>query len=176
MTVGVSNLVEGSGPDATITVGIIASRNLIIVGERTRQVVIGEGDEAPVHFIVHAGNAPGAASLTFTAQLGDAVASRTAGLSIRPAMPYHTTFTSGYAKDGAAWLPITRNLFDQLAEQHATASASPLVLVDALTAYLEHFPHGCTEQLVSQVFPLVALSTTRPMRPSGRPSKSRSAS
>jgi hypothetical protein len=74
-------------------------------------------------------------------------------------MPYHTTFASGHEKDGSVELTLPRRLFPELAEQRASASANPLVLVDALTAYLDHFPHGCTEQVVSQVFPLVGLLT-----------------
>jgi uncharacterized protein YfaS (alpha-2-macroglobulin family) len=74
-------------------------------------------------------------------------------------MPYHTTFASGHEKGGSVELSLPRRLFPELAEQRASASANPLVLVDALTAYLDHFPHGCTEQVVSQVFPLVGLLT-----------------
>jgi hypothetical protein len=74
-------------------------------------------------------------------------------------MPYRSNFSSGYAKDGSVGLTLPRRLFPELAEQRVSASANPLVIVDALTAYLEHFPHGCTEQVVSQVFPLVGLLT-----------------
>ncbi|BBO90353.1 alpha-2-macroglobulin [Desulfosarcina ovata] len=158
-TVGVSNLVQGSGPEAVVEVSVSASDGLTIVGERTLRLTVGQGSETPVHFTVRAGDAPGAASLAVTARLGDESARRTAGLSIRPAMPYRTTFASGYAENGTVQIPLSRRLFPQLAEQHAAASASPLVLVDALSAYLAHFPHGCTEQVVSQVFPLVGLST-----------------
>jgi uncharacterized protein YfaS (alpha-2-macroglobulin family) len=72
-------------------------------------------------------------------------------------MPYYSSFDSGFAKDGEAELPISRLLYPDLAEQKASASASPLVLVTGLSSYLEHFPHGCTEQVVSQVFPLIGL-------------------
>ncbi len=52
---------------------------------------------------------------------------------------------------------VPRDLYAALSEQKVAASVSPLVLVEGLSHYLEHFPHGCTEQVVSQVFPLVGL-------------------
>ncbi|MBC2743842.1 MAG: alpha-2-macroglobulin family protein, partial [Desulfosarcina sp.] len=158
-TVGVANLVEGSGEKAAIDVTVKASDNLEIIGADTTRLTIDEGGEARVVFTVRAGQSPGAASLTFVSRLGEEEGRRTATLSIRPAMPYRSTFASGYAKDGSVQLALPRNLFPELAEQQASASANPLVLVDALTAYLGHFPHGCTEQVVSQVFPLVGLLT-----------------
>ncbi|BBO75929.1 alpha-2-macroglobulin [Desulfosarcina widdelii] len=156
-TVGVANLVEGSGKQAAVDVRIEASDNLKILGEHTLRLTIDEEGEGRASFTVRAGQAPGAATLTFSAQLGDEEGRRTVGLSIRPAVPYGTTFVSGHEKDGSVRLTLPRQLFPQLAEQRVSASASPLVLVDALVAYLDHFPHGCTEQVVSQVFPLVGL-------------------
>jgi uncharacterized protein YfaS (alpha-2-macroglobulin family) len=35
----------------------------------------------------------------------------------------------------------------------ASASASPLGLVPGLARYLDEYPHGCTEQVVSKAFP-----------------------
>ncbi|WP_319407170.1 alpha-2-macroglobulin [uncultured Desulfosarcina sp.] len=156
-TVGVANLVEGSGGKAGIDVSVVPSDNLEIIGADTTRLIVDEGGEARTEFRVRAGRNPGAASLAFLARLGQEEGSRSAGLSIRPAMPYRTTFASGHEKGGSVELSLPRMLFPELAEQRASASANPLVLVDALTAYLDHFPHGCTEQVVSQVFPLVGL-------------------
>jgi hypothetical protein len=156
---GVANLVEGSGAKAAVDVTVQPSDNLELVGPDTTRLTIDEGGEARAAFTVRAGQAPGAARLTFVARLDKEEGRRGAGLSIRPAMPYRTTFAGGYAKDGSVELTLPRDLFAELAQQRAAASANPLVLVDALTAYLDHFPHGCTEQVVSQVFPLVGLST-----------------
>ena len=156
-TVGVANLVGGSGDQARVDVSVIPSDNLEIVADTSRRLTIDEGGESRAAFGVRAGQSPGPASLTFEARLGAEVGRRTVGLSIRPAVPYRTTFTSGYADLGSVELSLTRRLFPELADQRASASADPLVLVDALSTYLDHFPHGCTEQVVSQVFPLVGL-------------------
>ena len=156
-TVGVANLVEGSGEKAAVTVGVAPSDNLTVVGRTSIGLTIDEGGNARASFRFRAGEAPGAAQISFTARLGEETGHRTATLSIRPAMPYLTTFTSGHTRDGKARIELSRRLFAELSAQHASASASPLVLIDALGAYLKHFPHGCTEQVVSQVFPLVGL-------------------
>ena len=158
-TVGVANLVEGSGNKAEIDVTVEPSANLDIIGADTARLLVDEGGEARAEFRVRAGQDPGAAGLTFTARLKNEEGRRTAGLSVRPAMPYLTTVAVGHEKDGSVEVNLPRRLFPELAEQRASASANPLVLVDALTAYLDHFPHGCTEQVVSQVFPLVGLLT-----------------
>ena len=159
VTVGVANLVENSGEDAPIRVVAAPSAHLEVLDENEKTIQINEGDEGKVRFKVKANELLGAADLTFTAILGDEKSRRTATLSVRPAMPYYSSFRSGYEGDGNVELAIGRLLFPDLAEQKASASASPLVLVDGLSAYLEKFPHGCTEQVVSQVFPLIGLLT-----------------
>ena len=166
--VGVANMVKGSGPKAAVEVSVTPSANLFIVGDHTSRLTIDEGGEAQAAFTVKAGETPGAARLIFTARLGEEEGRRTAGLSIRPAMAYRTTLTSGYVKDGSVELSPIRHLYPDLSEQHASASANPLILIKGLTAYLKHFPHGCTEQVVSQVFPLVGLAA-HPVYASDRP-------
>ncbi len=118
---------------------------------------IDEGGEQFAEFEVQVIDVLGPAELRFQVTSTDEEGHRTAGLSIRPPVPYMTTLNSGYDEDGLAELTVERKLYYALAEQQASASYSPLVLVEGLSAYLEHFPHGCTEQVVSQVFPLVGL-------------------
>lgn len=45
------------------------------------------------------------------------------------------------------------DLYPEFRVQQLSASGSPLVLASGLLKYLDKFPHGCTEQLVSKVFP-----------------------
>ena len=140
-----------------MTVRVTASEHLELVDDPVRALTIGEGNEAAVRFRVKARDKPGAATLTFVAEHGETVGRRSVGLSIRPVSPYRSTFISGYTKSLPLSLPPARQLYPDPATQTVTASASPLVLVDGLSNYLQDFPHGCTEQVVSQVFPLVGL-------------------
>lgn len=153
----ISNILEGSGKNAPVRVRLEASPQLEIIGDRQRQLTISEGDEKTVHFQLKAKDKLGAAEVRFIVTSGKEQSTRRATLSVRPALPFATTLTSGYADNGKAQLDVPRRLYADLAQQQVAASSSPLVLIDGLSSYLEHFPHGCTEQVVSQVFPLVGL-------------------
>lgn len=159
VTVGVANIIDGSGKGAKIDVSVKSSKHLEIMGEDSTQLTIDEGSEGKFSFKVKAKAELGAAELVFTAKHGDEDASRTASLSVRPALTYYSSFDSGYESGGDIELSSLRSLYPDMAQQSVAASASPLVIVDGLTSYLESYPHGCTEQVVSKVFPLVGLMT-----------------
>jgi len=159
VTASVANVIDGSGEDLPVALRLAGSEHLEIVGEQQKALKIDEGGEQLAEFDVLVKDLLGPAELIFFASSGDEDMRRTAGLSIRPSVPYRTTLVSGYADDGTSDVPVKRVLYDALADQKASASFSPLVLVEGLSSYLEHFPHGCTEQVVSQVFPLVGLMT-----------------
>lgn len=157
ISASISNILEESGPEAQVTVRLEASDHLQIVGANELQLTISEGSEKTVHFQLKTKDRLGAAEVRFIVTSGEERASRQATLSVRPPVPYTTTLNSGYVKDGQRTLEVPRSLYPDLAKQQVAASSSPLVLIDGLSSYLEHFPHGCTEQVVSQVFPLVGL-------------------
>lgn len=157
VTVGVANIIEGSGKNVPIELGITASENLELIGAETSVLNIDEGSEGKLSFRVRAKQKLGAAELKFTARSGDEELFRTAGLSIRPAMTYRTTMKSGVVDNGKVNLPLKRRLYSNFAAQSISASASPLVIVDGLNSYLKQYPHGCTEQMVSKIFPLIGL-------------------
>ncbi len=157
VTVGVANIIDGSGKNAKVDLEISSSKHLEILGDHSAQLIIDEGSEDNLTFRVRAKSLLGAANIKFTARHKNEESSRTASLSIRPATPYYTSFESGFQKSGTIELESHRSMHKELANLSVAASASPLVLVDGLSAYLETFPHGCTEQVVSKVFPLVGL-------------------
>lgn len=161
VSLSVANGVKGSGENAAIRVQLQTSDRLQLIGDAEQQLHISEGSEATARFRLKALAEPGEAELTFSAlwQQGDITeqAQRSSGISIRPAQHYQSIVTAGYAAKGPVTLNTRYPLYPQLAEQRVTASASPLVLVEALSDYLEHYPHGCTEQVVSQVFPWIGL-------------------
>lgn len=159
VTVGVANIIAGSGKGAKVDLSVTPSKHLSIVGKSKTQLIIDEGGEGKFTFKVKATSNLGAAQLIFTAKHGKEDASRTASLSVRPVTPYYTTFESGFKRDGDVKLTSNRRLYSDLAEQSVVASASPLVIVEGLASYLKTFPHGCTEQVVSKVFPLIGLAS-----------------
>ena len=157
VTVGIANLVENSGENAPVTVTMQPSDHFEILATNKMELKISEGDEGEAGFRVRVKNQLGSAELKFRVKLADVEGNRTVGLSVRPAMPYYSSFESGYEKNGSVELSVQRLLYADLAQQNIAASTGPLVLIDGLSSYLENFPHGCTEQVVSKVFPLIGL-------------------
>ena len=49
-------------------------------------------------------------------------------------------------------------LWPQFRTLEASVSPLPLALAHGLTAYLDHYPYSCTEQLVSQAMPRIVLA------------------
>jgi len=157
MTVGVSNLIKGSGKGKKVNLQIKTSANLAVSGSAKTILSIDEDGEQSAHFMLEALDKPGEASVHVSVASGDEHAKRSVSLSIRPAVQYQASFTGGYSTKDKQDVSLDRLLYPQLAKQKISASASPLVLVDGLSEYLKHFPHGCTEQVVSKMFPVVGL-------------------
>jgi uncharacterized protein YfaS (alpha-2-macroglobulin family) len=157
VTVGIANIIEGSGKKAPVDLEISASEHIEIIGETSTRLEIDEGGEGRYRFRARARSKLGAAELKFSVRHENEDSSRTASLSIRPAISYETRVESGFSEDKTFDIELSRSLLPELSQQSVTASASPLVIVDGLTTYLDKFPHGCTEQVVSKVFPLVGL-------------------
>ncbi|QBL09086.1 large extracellular alpha-helical protein [Rheinheimera sp. D18] len=161
VSVAVANGVKGSGKDAAITVQLNLPANLTAIGEIKQTLNISENSEKSVHFRVKAGEQPGEASIGFSARYQEdellEEANRNVSLSIRPASNYQSTLHAGYANNGPVKLNTRMGLYPEFAELNVIASAKPLVLADGFTNYLAQYPHGCTEQVVSQVFPWIGL-------------------
>lgn len=156
VTLGVANALEGSGADAEIAVDVLPGEGLEVVGDARHRVKIAEGGEARVEFRVRALDVLGPATLRFRAAAGDRQAQITSGMSVRPAVPYRTSLTAGFAEDGRVSLELPRTLYPDLGHNEATASVRPLALIAGLETYLEHYPHACTEQVVSRAYPALA--------------------
>ncbi|MEE2025372.1 alpha-2-macroglobulin family protein [Alkalimonas mucilaginosa] len=161
INLSVANGVKGSGQDAPIRVALSLPDNLTAIGDTEQLLFISENSEQSARFRVQAGAVPGEASLSFSAtyQQGELMeqASRSVSLSIRPASHYQSSLKAGYAAKGPVHLATRYPLYDAFAKQQVIASANPLVLAESFTHYLEQYPHGCTEQVVSQVFPWLGL-------------------
>ena len=157
VSVGIANNVESSGPAAELALTAAPSERISVEGDASRALVVAEGGEGRATFRVRAGTTPGAAELTLTARRGEIVVRRAAGFSVRPAVAFETTLSSGFSADGTAQLALPRRLHKAFARQRVAASASPLVLADGLLEYLDTFPHACAEQIVSKIFPQLGL-------------------
>ncbi len=155
-SVAVANNVEDSG-EADVELSLRATGNLEIPGDAKQTLKIAEGREATARFRIKAGDGLGNADMTFTAKGAGEEVRYTISLSVRPPTPYMTSVESGVLEGGKAEIPITRRMFPHYRKLKVTVSPLPLGLSQGLIDYLEKFPHGCTEQIVSQTVPALVL-------------------
>jgi alpha-2-macroglobulin len=153
VSVGVSNTaLDAPARAMPIDVALKLPASLSIVGAARQSVQIAPGNETSVVFRVRAGEQLGAALLQFTASSGKYSAKRSSDLSLRPNIAYRHELRVGSTGKREV-VGDLRNMYDQLAQRRVAASVSPLVIADGLTAYLDNYPHYCTEQLLSQAIP-----------------------
>jgi alpha-2-macroglobulin len=157
VSVGVANNLEGSGASPDIKLELGVSEHLQVVGEAHTSLKIAENREGVARFRLRVRDVLGSGTLTFSAALGDKRTRHVVDLSVRPPTPYMTTVTTGHFKSGKVDVPIARKMYPHFRQLEASASPLPLGLARGLTNYLNKFPYGCTEQLVSQAFPAIVL-------------------
>ena len=124
---------------------------------------LASNQEDVLRFRVKANDILGEATVSFDVSMTDASgktyqASRSVKTSIRPAAPYTVGLTTGVASNGEVNIDSPKALFSEESAYFLRASSSPLVVAEGLSDYLAEYPHGCTEQIVSQVFPIIGLS------------------
>jgi uncharacterized protein YfaS (alpha-2-macroglobulin family) len=171
ITLGVTNILEGSDEDAPIELALKTSDNLELIKGHQQTLNLSEGEEGKARYRVRVKTKSddknkrilGEGKLTFTAtykgqgKAESETATRTTTLSIRPASHYQTRVTTGYGKPPQTH-ELNRELFSEFGHKSLTASANPMVLAQGFMDYLDNYVHGCTEQIVSQVFPWVNLT------------------
>ena len=157
VSVGVANNVDGSGANAPVSVTLAVTAGLEILDGAERKLTIGEGRESSATFKLRATQKLGSAQLTFSAADGGAHAKLATDLSVRPAAPYLVKAKQGVLKSGQAELAHARKMFPEERKLTAAASHLPLGLAGGMVAYLQSYPYGCTEQVVSQAFPALVL-------------------
>ncbi len=157
VSLAVSNNAEGSGSGAQVKVELKTSEHLEVVGPAAHTLPVAEGKEASDSFHVKAKDVLGSANLTFRASLGDKASKYSTDLSVRPPMPFITTIETGHFKDGQVDVAVPRRIYPQFRKLEASASVVPLGLSKGLLNFLQAFPYGCTEQVLSQSFPALLL-------------------
>jgi alpha-2-macroglobulin len=161
VSVSVANRIKQSGQQANIAVSLNLPDSLQLMGSEQQLLTIAEGSEANARFRVKALANLGEATLRFRAryQQGETIeqTERDISISIRPATDYQHRITAGYAKSGQVTLSPSMKWYSELAQLSVTAANNPLVLAESFSDYLAQYPHGCTEQMVSQVFPWIGL-------------------
>jgi uncharacterized protein YfaS (alpha-2-macroglobulin family) len=157
--VNVANQTEGSGADAKVKLETTASSQLQIVDGQNVDIGIAEGHDANADIRIKALNQLGVADLTFSASLNKAKAKTKWEVSVRPATPYVHFLQTGLFGGGSLDLKNSRAIFNEYGQVQVAASGNPFVMATGLMDYLDAYPYGCTEQLVSKALPMLILRT-----------------
>lgn len=160
--IGVANNTAGSGKDAPVALNLAVSPGLEVVGAAAQTLKISENAEGSTKFRVRAKAGAqaqlGSASVIFSAQVKDAKARLSTDVSVRPASGFVTLVQTGMFR-GDAEIAAQGDMYPNFKRSEAALSSSPWAFTAGLIQYLDVYPHGCTEQITSQTFPAVVLSS-----------------
>lgn len=155
-----NNLKENS----KLTFEIETCPSLTTMENKTQVAEINANADKALNFKVKAIDTLGACSLRFLLKddKNKVIASNSVEMSIRPAQPFITKITSKQAQKGffsgnQVEIIPQRKMYPQLRTVDASASILPLSLAKGFVEYLKSYPHGCSEQVVTQAFPGVVL-------------------
>ncbi len=157
VSVSVYNNVKGSGKEAKVRIEAGSSKGLELITPAVQTLTIPENRDGSLTLKIKARQKPGNATLTFKASLGDKETKTDISLSIRPPVPYRVTVNSGFIKKDTKDIPITRKLYPHFRTLKASMSYLPVGVAQGLVRYLDSYPYGCTEQIVSRAFPALIL-------------------
>ncbi len=157
---------EEFDPDASVRCAIDVGKGFEVISPAEQLLEIAPGQEKGCSFKLKAKPELGSNSLLFKAATSTLKASMSLDLSIRPSVPFMTNvqvgfFKKGFLSAGAVEVPVTRSMYDQHRVLEASASVVPVGIANGLVSYLRAFPHGCSEQIVSQVLPDLILQNNK---------------
>jgi uncharacterized protein YfaS (alpha-2-macroglobulin family) len=158
ISASVANNVKDSGTQASVHVALHVTPELEVMGAQETTLTIPEGEERLVRFRLKAKATLGSTKMTFEASTPQESSTMDATLSVRPATALFTSLQSGQSRESKQSVTLDRTLYPEYRDVEAVMSTSPLILISGLQRYLENFPYGCTEQLVSKAMPLLAIS------------------
>ncbi|NJK90627.1 MAG: hypothetical protein HC904_01620 [Blastochloris sp.] len=157
VSVAVANMLEGSGPDTQVELGLMVAGGLELLGEATQKVVVAEGRESVLTYSFKAGQTLGNADLVFIAGSGNEESRIRNSLSVRPASAYQTRLRSGWFEKSKLELPVEGVFYPEHRQAELSLSLLPTGFMRGLKLYLEDYPHLCSEQLTSRAFPTLLL-------------------
>lgn len=102
------------------------------------------------------GDNPGIGKISIQAQSKNCLARRDVEISIRPASSYRTTAIAGKTEKPVL-IDLPRDIYPLNASVSLSISGAPLPLLKGFSQYLENYPYGCTEQLISRSFSYVLM-------------------
>ena len=152
----VANQMEGADASDAVTIAAESLGALEILEAPKSPLTIALNTETTVRFRVRAKTTLGNAELKFAASAGNQKVEVRSTMSVRPTTPFTTEIQSGWFRLATHEVRAGRALMPEFARREAVASTTPLGLNRGLEAYLDAYPHGCSEQITSKAFPWLA--------------------
>lgn len=163
--VSVTNMLENSEGKVPADVRLTVGKGLEIIGNDTERLELAYRQEGQARFRLRALNELGSSTLSFqvvNSRNSDESSRISYDIGVRPANAYTTNLKMGFNTGSLTLENFVEPMFEQYRDQKVLASASPLVLTNGLLSYLDAFPHYCTEQSVSKIFPAIEIFFSHP--------------
>ncbi|QIQ21513.1 alpha-2-macroglobulin family protein [Zophobihabitans entericus] len=156
VSLGVANNLEMDSDQAIpITVTLTTTPHISIVGEATKQIDLAKSREGVVKFTLKATEQLGSGDMHFKASYAEHTTDRSVSTSVRPASQYRLQTVMGRMPSDSHTIDEFREMYKPYSQREALVSLSPLALSKGLSAYLDSYPHQCSEQLISKAIPSI---------------------
>lgn len=153
----VANQLEKSGEKAKVSLQVSSSEHFKIISGDKKELEIPEGREVQSDVMVKVQDKLGEGNFNFKASLGAASGFAKMELSVRPASPFSTSLIGGLLEKTPMEFNQDRSLYTEFAKSQILVSTLPMVIGQGLLNYLETYPYGCTEQVLSKAVPALIL-------------------
>lgn len=164
VSLSIGNLVKNSGNDFDVQINLNAGDAFEVLGETTQVIKISENSEKKISFRLKTLPKIGSKVLIFEAkslQDQSKISKMPYTIGVRPSNPFGSQFAMGFERSSYR-LQDVEKLYPEHRLQQVSASSSPMVLASGLIKYLDKFPHWCTEQTISKVFPAMEVFFKHP--------------
>jgi uncharacterized protein YfaS (alpha-2-macroglobulin family) len=152
------------GQASTVHLNIQTGPGCTVVGDPVKTLDIAPGREGVAQFQLQATEHLGSSELVFTAESTEGKARITEALSVRPSTPYRVALRTGSFTEAAFSVQRQRDLVNEYGQVLLGFARSPLVWIQGLTTYLDHYPYECTEQLLSKAMPALVAAKPEQLR------------
>lgn len=160
ISAGISNNIADSGEDAKVDVSVRIPKGLKIVGAKNQELKISANSESSVVFEVEALDYLGNVNIHWKAKWKDKETKRKSTLSLRPISVYRTEIQTGVVTaNQRSEAPTPRRTYKEFESHSVKVSKLPISIAFGLKKFLDKYPHGCTEQIVSKAFPAMVMSS-----------------
>lgn len=153
----VSNQLEKSGENAKVQFEVTTNDKIQVIEGGKKELAISEGREISTDIKVKALDKLGEGLLTMKASLGKASGVAKIDLSVRPASPFTSSLSAGLFEKSPLEIDQSRQIYSEFSKSQVLVSTLPMVIGQGLLNYLEAYPYGCTEQLLSKAVPSLIL-------------------